>query len=299
MTRDPQTMWNGTPPEDEAAAGLFRPHRAGATCPSPELGQASRMGILPTHLQENVARHVEHCVVCRALLEALDDSSVGSLTPEERDRIRTRIHTKLGASTPAFGLNRLWLTAAAVVALVAIGSVLVWQFRSAPSQITGDAGQPDVPSIFQLEKPAIPARTGTDLVWRGSPDSGAAEDLSRALEPYRADDFAEAARRLRALVSRYPASASGHFHLGVSELFLAADAEAIIALENAERLAKDDAEMARETAWYLALAYRRTGQRERAAAKLDALCRAGSARAGQACGGLRELSRESSTPGSR
>jgi cytochrome c-type biogenesis protein CcmH/NrfG len=299
MTRDPRTMWNGAPLEDEAAAGLFRPRRAGAVCPSPELVQASQMGTLPAQLQEHVARHVEQCVVCEALLEALGDPSVGGLAPDERDRIRTRIQTEIARSTPAFGLNRLWLTAAAVVAIVAIGSVLVWQSRSAPPQIARDVGKPDAPSIFQLEKPAISARTDTDLVWRGAPDFGVTEDLTRALEPYLTDDFAEAARRLRSLVSRYPQSASGHFHLGVSALFLAADAEAVAALESAEKLANDDAEMARETAWYLALAYRRTGQRERAAGKLDALCRSRSARAGQACAGLSELSRESPAPGSR
>ena len=180
-----------------------------------------------------------------------------------------------------------------------MSSVLVWQSRRAAPQIAREVRQPDAPSVFQLEKPAIPARGGTDLVWRGSPDSGEAEDLARALEPYRTNDFPEAARRLRAFVSRHPLSASGHFYLGVSELLRAAGADAVTALENAERLAKTDADLARETAWYLALAYRQTGQRESAAAKLDALCRGRSVRAGQACAGLSEQSKEPSAPGSR
>lgn len=303
MTRDPRKMWSDAEPEDETMAAVFHPRDAGppatASCPPPELVQASQMGALPPHVQESVARHVEHCVVCQALGEALDDPSVGDLTPDERDRILMHIRTGLGRSTPIFVRRPLWLPAAAVVALVAVGSVLVWQSRSAPPQIARGVQQPDAPTVFQLEKPAIPARTGTELVWRGSPDSGAAEDLTRALEPYRTDDFAEAARRLTALVSRHPQSASGHFYLGVIELFLAANADAVSALENAERLAKDDPDLAREAAWYLALAYRQTGQRERAAGKLDALCRGRSARAGQACAGLSELSSETSAPRSR
>ncbi len=299
MTRDPRTMWNDAEPEDEAAAAVFRPRGAEPVCPPPELLQASHMGTLPTPVQERVARHLERCVVCQALGDALDDPSVGEITPDERDRIRARIRTGLGESAPTFGRSRWWLPAAAAVALVAIGSVLVWQTRNTPPRIARDVRQPDAPSVFQLEKPAIHARAGTDLVWRGSPDSVEAGDLARALEPYRTNDFAEAARRLRAFVSRHPQSASGHFYLGVSELFRAADADAVTALENGERLAKDDADLARETAWYLALAYRRTGQRERAAGKLDALCRGGSVRAGQACAGLSELSRQSSAPGSR
>ncbi len=298
MTRDPWTMWNDAEPEDEAAAGLFRPLRAGAVCPSPELVQASQMGTLPAHLQGRVARHVEHCVVCHALVEALGDPSVGGLTPDERDRIHTRIRTGLGRSAPTFIRGRWWLPAAAVVALVTIGS-LVWPSRSTAPEIARDVEKPDAASVFQLEKPAIHPRAGTDLVWRGSPDSEAGQDLTRALEPYQTRDFAEAARRLRAFLGRHPQSASGHFYLGVSELFLAADADAVTALENAERLAKDDADLAGETAWYLALAYRRTGQHERAAGKLDPLCRGRTARSGQACAGLDELSRRPAAPGSR
>src|SRR6185295_11417919 len=101
----------------------------------------------------------------------------------------------------------------------------------------------------------------------------------------------------------------GHFYLGVSELFLDRGAEAVTALETAQRLAKDDADRRRdvlqeatnapaggpqadlqhEAAWYLALAYRRAGQADRAAATLDALCHGESNRAARACAALREL----------
>ena len=85
----------------------------------------------------------------------------------------------------------------------------------------------------------------------------------------------------------------------MSDLSLGSDAQAVTALEQAERTVQDDADLARETAWYLALAYRRTGQIQRAAGKLEALCRGGSSRAARACSGLSELSRGSSVPQSR
>ena len=293
MTRDPRTTWNDMGPDDEAAAGFFRPRfdeAAAMPCPAPELVQASRTGTLPSPLQERVAAHVERCVVCQTLAEALDDASVGNLTPEEHDQILGRIRTELGRSKRAFFRNPLWQwsAAAAGVALLAAGWMLVRQSRSGPTS-----------SVFQLEKPAIRTPATTDLLWRGATDSGAPEDLTRALESYRADDFAEAARRLRALLNRYPQSAAGHFYLGVSELFLHRATDAVTTLEAAERLAKDDADLAHEAAWYLALAYRQTSQTERAAAKLDALCRGQSAQASRACAGLRELTASSPAPGAR
>jgi TolA-binding protein len=273
-------MWNDAEPEDEAAMGFFRPRsddaRANVACPPPELVQAWHTGVLPPEWQERVAAHVTHCGVCQTLGEALADSDIGSLTPEEHERILGRVHTELGTSKRAILRSRWWQwsAAAAGLALVATGAVLVWHARSTPS-------------VFHLEKAAMLAPASTDLLWRGATDSG---DLTHALEPYRADDFAEAARRLTTLVSRYPQSAAGHFYLGVSELFLGRDADAATALERAEQLAKDHADLAREARWYLALAYRRLGQDARAAGQLDTLCRADGPRAAQACAGLRELS---------
>jgi hypothetical protein len=90
-------------------------------------------------------------------------------------------------------------------------------------------------------------------------------------------------------VRRHPQNAAGHFYLGISNLFLYRDADAVTALEAAERLAKNDTYLLHETAWYLALAYRRTGQVEQARARLDALCRSGSTRTARACAGIPEV----------
>lgn len=294
--------------EEHTVAGMFRqlasPPESPLFCPPPELVQASGTGTLPPLVQERIAGHVQGCVVCQALRQALDDPSVGSLTPDEHDRIRRRIDSGRGRPTRTFGTAR-WrrvYAAAAVVALVAAGVVLLRQSRNVPAPGPPPTGresrQPDA-SVFQLDKPDIGPRAPADLLWRGSPDSEAADDLLRALEPYRSDDFGEAARRLRALVGRHPRSGRAYFYLGISHLFLAANADAIAALEHADGLAADDADLTREIAWHLALAYQRTGDSDRAANRLDGLCRGASARAAQACAGLRELSAEPSPPRAR
>jgi TolA-binding protein len=289
-------MWNDAEPDDAAAAAFFRPRsdEAQAGCPRPDLIQASQAGVLPPELQQRVAAHVAHCVVCQALVDALDDSSVGSLTAEEQARIRQRVDGELSRLPRALVWNRSWHLAAACAVLVAAGSLFVWQSRQRPTAPT-----PDASSVFHLEKPSMRAPDKDDLVWRGASRPEEAQDLARALEPYDANNFAEAARRLQQVVSRYPQSAAGHFYLGVCDLFLGRDADGATALENAERLAKDQPDVAREAKWYLAVAYRRLGQNARAAAQLDALCLGGGPRAVQACAGLRELSTSSPSPRSR
>ena len=295
MTRTPRPLWDDAEPEEDAMATLLRPRSAdrASTCPTPDVLQASQMGVLPSHLQEPIARHVDRCAVCRTLLAALDDASLAGLSPDAQQRIRERIRGEVATSRTAFG-SLFWkaTAAAAVIAVATIASVLVWQRGERSRRL-------DASAVFQLDRPTIDTGRGTDLVWRGSPDSGAMDDLGRALEVFRANDFTEAARRLSALVGRYPRNAPGYFWLGVSELFAGANADAVVALETAERLAGNDVELRRETTWYLALGYRRTGQMARAAAKLETLCRSGGSRGARACAGLSEITTESITPRSK
>jgi cytochrome c-type biogenesis protein CcmH/NrfG len=251
------------------------------SCPLPELVQAYRMETLPPGVQQGVGAHVLGCESCQALLEALDDPEIAEPTPEERLRLRARVRAG-GAAEPSMAAKlgvRKWFIAAAAVLLAGVATALMWQFTTSPRQ-------PLPVSLPRLEKPAPPARGG--LVWR---DAAAAEaqELSRALEPFEADDFPESSRTLGAFVSRYPQNADGRFYLGVSRLFVGADSDAVVALEEAERLARDDADVAGHIAWYLALAYARVNQMERASDKLGALCRTQHVRAAKACTTLREL----------
>ena len=151
------TEWNDFDADGDAAQFFRRGgQKPGAPCPSPELVQAARMGTLPPHVQDRVAAHIEHCVVCQALGDALDDPSVAELRPDEQDRILERIHAGAQASTRTRRVNRLWQfgAAAAVVSLLIAGTVLVRQSRRqappapAAPQVAAKAPRPPAPLCF-------------------------------------------------------------------------------------------------------------------------------------------------------
>ena len=286
--------------EDGAARHLFA-HRAegrsGASCPQPELVQAARMNVLPPELQARVAAHVDRCVACQALGEALDDPSVGNLTPSEQERIRQRVLNEVRKPARLIGATRTWqmVAAAAAVIVLTAGIMRVWHARRTPSApaappIAASVRRPPAPSVFQLQKPALQPPAANDLVWRGSGTGQKPDAFVKVFEAYRKDDFAEAQRLLRDLVRRQPKSATAQFYLGVTDLFLQQDDEAVTVLQTAARLAQEDAVLRGDASWYLALAYYRTGQIEQAKGTLETLCRPQSRRAMQSCAGIRELS---------
>ena len=185
-----------------------------------------------------------------------------------------------------------WWRLAAALAGLAIASVVVWQYRAVSPRDNSI-------TAFHLEKPEVrlPDAT-TDLVWRGPADSAPVAELATALGPYRADNLGEAEKELAALVGRFPRDTHALFYLGVTRLLIVNRtgetsmdryADAIRALESARRFAAGDRELDQEASWYLALAFRLTGEHERAAEILDGLCRSGGSHAERACAGRREL----------
>lgn len=292
MPRDPLTGWRDAQADDGVGADFFRP-RGDAACPPPELVQALRADVLPKDLRAHLATHVESCAVCRALGQALDES-VESLTPEEHARILARVRAGPSRSPEASRRHRWWLVsaAAALVAAVGAGSMLVWQSRreAALEPPTVPLAAPRTPApVLSVEPPAIRLPSVVGLPRRGSPETAEREQLIRALEPYRTGQYAEAARRLNAFVRRHPRSAEGQLYLGVGNLLLYRDEDAVTALEAAKGLAKDNVYLLHESEWYLALAYRRLGQVDQARARLDGLCRSNHVRAARACAGIGEL----------
>ena len=300
MTKDP-SLWSDAVPEDSEAVGFFRRDGDAArrsSCPPPELVQASRVGVLSAELQEQVATHVDGCVVCHALADALDDPSMGEMTAEEHARILQRVRSGVVVPVDKSRWRTWWpaVAAAAVFGAVALGFSLLSQTRNVPpaqiaTRAARDINLPNERSPFVLEKAPIRSQGADDLVWRGSAAGAEGKALAAALEPYRADDFAEAATRLTRFIERYPQNATGHYHLGVSQLFLNRDAEAVLALERAAQLTKNDPDLTSDVAWYLGYAYQRVGQRDQAMRVLEPLCRSTGPRGGQACSALTELSR--------
>lgn len=308
MSGRERTFWTDAEPDERAFAEWLRPGPGGGLaanpsgtpeCPPPDLLRASKAGVLPGALEADVAGHVERCLACQALVEALDDPSVGDITTDERARILSRIRSGVQPATPRRRGAWMWrplpLLTAAAAAVVIVGMALLWQV-SGPvvegPQRTRPRGT-GVPAVFRLEKAEIRQPATDVLRWRGVEGEvrGELDDLTRALDPYRRDDYAEAASRLADVTRQYPDSAAGHFYLGVSLLFLDRPADAVAALQSAERLVPPEPGLASDVAWYLALAYQRAGQRERAAATLTRLCEGTSDRSARACEGLTELSR--------
>ena len=248
------------------------------TCPPPEVVQASRAGTLPPRLQEGIDMHVAHCGVCRALLTVLEDESVGEVTPNELERVRQRVQAGVALDRRNAARRRVWRwsAAAAIVAAASVGAVL-WL------QNTG--------TVFQVDEAEL-----LSLVQTGQRDfrpvtPGEQSDLANALAPSQKDDIRETAERLTDLASRRPRSAATHLYLGVTNLVLDRDALAVSSLETAERLARTDASsLLRGANWYLALAYRRTGQFDSARSRLELLCANRGDYAGRACQGLQEMS---------
>jgi hypothetical protein len=137
------------------------------------------------------------------------------------------------------------------------------------------------------------------LTWRGGGSGGSGSgrsggsdnqllaDLKGPLDAFRNGDYARADRAFSALESRYPSAVEVFFYGGVSRLFVNDPARAITALTKAADLA--DTTFAPRAAWYLAIAEERAGQRPRARARLDELCRGTSNRAAPACAAVTRI----------
>ena len=285
----------------------------GAQCPEPALLTAANAGVLPDHLAAGVAAHLRVCALCQALARDMADPELIAPTDAERARMRSKV---LGDAAGAGKVHRpawavwLWgwqpLAAAAtlVVALAAVG----WWFttnRQAPQEVRPEAQAPpeaarevapsqptttqQLAAVLLLEKPAVTMPLADALLWRGQSRAGQdkyMEDFGNALTPYRANDFAEAARRLDVLARTHP-TPEVQFYLGVCRLFLGQHDRAVADLLEARQ--KAQAPMQQDAAWYLAVAYQRVGRRDAALAELRALCGEQGEHQAQACDALRVL----------
>ena len=269
-------------------ASLFRPGDGGAACPPPELVQAARESVLPPGLQKAITEHVRQCAVCRALGDSLDAFPGTDLTIEESKRIRQRI-----PPSPVFAPQSpghwLWSGIAAAAIVIVFGSWMLFWRGAGPGAALVPLAAAEQLSVFELGPPPfLPAPTAA-VDPPESASSVEAAELTSALAPYHSGNFRETKRLMTAFVGRHPESVEAHFYLGVSELFLSSNADAVSALETARRLAGGRADVVRETMWYLALANRRLGRSDRAWELLASLCRGPHGGSMRACTGLGEL----------
>jgi TolA-binding protein len=274
-----------------------------ADCPKPELLLASQAGVLEGEAARNVVAHLEKCGFCRILLRDLTDAELTAARPEEERRVRERVLKATRASAKAEkeggGLLAAWFSKGLPVAALAVVAlaVVVWVRLhqpaapvATPATVAVQPAQPAAPSVLQWEKLPIKLQASSVLLWRGKPPTAQkkyATELTAALAYYRDDKYAEAAQQLAKVVQAFPDGVEALLYLGISQLSLQQNEQAIPSLVRAQQLgsqaSRDDA------TWYLALAYKRTGDPLHAAAELQKLCSRKGVYQQRACAGIDEL----------
>jgi hypothetical protein len=288
---------DGDPAEDGLARSLAGPlaslRSAGAGCPDPAVVAAARAGVLPDGLAAAVSEHLDRCRLCQALAADLADPELATPTRLEAARIRATVTAAAGDAGLRAGPGGWvrWLrpaaAAATLVAALAAGSWLFWGRSSPPGvAVSLPATVAERPHRLPLVKPPVIMPLTSVLVFRSQPQADRDRylaDVANALAAYRADEFAEAARRLDA-IARTDATAEVLFYRGVCRLFLDQHDLALVDLQRARELASPA--LADEATWYLAVACDRLGRPEPAIAELRTLCAGTGEHRAQACEAL-------------
>jgi len=272
------------------------------TCPSFRQIRAARAEALPDELQAAVASHIAGCKTCASLQADLEDvGEPAEITREETRRILSRVRRDASAEKKSALWRFLsWRTAFATAALALCAMLIVQQVRQAGRQtsptdtVSRQAPAMQVPEALKLDKPDVKLTLAV-MTWR-APDSNGQQflaDMGPALNFYRADRFADAARQLEELSAKYPASVEIFFYLGVSRLFLRDHEAAIKALEKADELARDS--FSADVSWYLALAYFKSGRIDDAQTRLTSLAAGTSPHATRARAAIEALKSPAST----
>jgi hypothetical protein len=267
-----------------------------ADCPKPEILLASKTGVLDEDTSRNIATHLRKCNFCQILLRDLTDGELDDARPEEQRRVHERVlkaaKSAWKAEAPGRRLLVIWFKRAVpVAALAAVVMVVIWVrlYRprapaSTPANVAVQPAQPPASSVLQWEKLPIKLQASSVLILRGKPRTAQekyAAELTAGLAYYRDDNFAEAVEQLSKVTKGFPRGVEGQLYLGISELKLEHNADAIVPLQAAKQLGpqqfRDDA------SWYLALALWRGGAMRAAATELQRLCRGKNDYSSRAC----------------
>jgi tetratricopeptide (TPR) repeat protein len=289
------SRWTDAEPEED---DFVRAVAVPSACPRWELTLAARAGALREETERRIAEHVGKCVVCKDLLRSLELTELADIRPEEEARIRRRVI----AVAPIPVKPRLrWLWLSGPILVAAAAALLILRVQSprpadvpATAVVKQDSAPPVKPMVLALNKPAVLLPPDA-LIFRGADDGsqGYGKELVAALAPFRADDYATAAALLDSVAVRYPKRPEAPLYQGVSLLFLNRPADAIAPLERASGLAKGqlkgDNQLKSDAQWYLAAAYERVGDRDRAIAQLRNLCGAAGSHSADSCSGLTAL----------
>jgi hypothetical protein len=216
-----------------------------------------------------VRRHLAECASClelaadaRRFMESMEAPAPPAAAPVAR------------------GTRLPWLAAAASVALV-LSAAWWWTTRRPATVPPGDTSPPRVAATprnpwadLRVPKAAFTRTAGPDdLIWRDPADDAPAppraDAFAQAMRAYERDDYALAEARLASVVAREPARVEAHFYRGVCLLLMERVPQAVASLETAmERAGRPPGET---VSFYLALAYLKAGDPERALPLLEAL----------------------------
>lgn len=263
-------------------------------------------GRLDAATRDSLLDHVGSCARCAGVFRAVRAAALEA-TRAERKAETAR------AARPALArpwLARPWLAPVAAVLATATAVVVLSRQAMSPSVAPetiatspvarpsaaplGDAASlATTPSLapvfdFPVEKPPVVIAAERLLAQRGrAQDQAWLTSFARALDPYRAGDFEEAARRLAVVAESQPDVAEPALYLGVSLLLGGRASEAIAPLERARGLV-GEARRA-EVAFYLGCAQARSGDLDAARPTLEGACRAKADHSEKACEALHRL----------
>jgi hypothetical protein len=239
------------------------------SCPEPpaELVTFWLAGSLSPADAAMVSAHVESCAECRAaavegltlvkgfrelhldpgevVAAAAGDSHSPHLLVCSRCRDEVALLRTINTDLTKTSVRSAWLPGLAAAAALILAVPFLWKFvppgpgasPPATSLAVVSPATAGTPRRIPVEKASLVALANETVRLRGRPGPRQAllEDLAVALEPYRRDDFEEAARRLRTLGPKYPHAPEIPYYLGVCLLLLDRPTEAIAPLEDAAR----------------------------------------------------------------
>jgi hypothetical protein len=269
-------------------------------CPDPAVVLALEEGVLDEPVAARIRAHLSECPACRRAAADLAQVFDEPVPAESQKRIDALIAAGRRDASPKRGFWG-WL----VPAGLAVATGLVWMVvatrpalapgseagSSDPASLAARKLTPPVPSVFVVDRPAIPPGD-VELAVRGetSAKGNLPADLAAALDLADNGDVATALTKLQALGGAHPTSRQALLALGGVQLRAGQNAEAVTTLERARSL-KSDPEIQNEVDWFMSIALVRTGDRARARGLLDGVCKRSGARATSACAGVAELDR--------
>lgn len=261
-------------------------------CPDPAVVLALQEGVLDEPVAARVRAHVSECPACRRAAADLAQVFDEPVAAESRKRIDNLIAAgRRDASTK----RAMWWWL--VPAGLAVATGLVWMvLTTRPAPVTPErqvarVEPPPVPSVFVVDRPALPAGD-VELTVRGETPAAASLpiEIAAALDLADKGDVPAALNKLEALGRGHASSRAALLALGAVQLRAGQDAGAVTTLDRAHAL-KTGADLQDEVDWFLGIALVRTGDRSRARTMLDGVCKRNGARATGACAGIAEIER--------